>query len=52
MSIKKPDTRSRILDAVLSLVADDPDTGLRMADICILPPAPTCWSQPRSMSMR
>jgi AcrR family transcriptional regulator len=33
MSIKKPDTRSRILDAVLSLVADDPDTGLRMADI-------------------
>lgn len=33
MSIKKTDTRSRILDAVLSLIADDPDTGLRMADI-------------------
>lgn len=33
MSIKKSDTRSRILDAVLSLVADTPDTGLRMADI-------------------
>lgn len=33
MSIKKPDTRSRILDAVLALVSDTPDTGLRMADI-------------------
>jgi AcrR family transcriptional regulator len=33
MSTHKPDTRSRILEAVLSLVADDPETGLRMADI-------------------
>lgn len=33
MSIKKSDTRSRVLDAVLSLVADDPKTALRMADI-------------------
>jgi AcrR family transcriptional regulator len=33
MSINKSDTRSRVLDAVLSLVADTPETALRMADI-------------------
>lgn len=33
MSIKKTDTRTRILDATLALVADGPGNGLRMADI-------------------
>jgi len=33
MSIKKSDTRTRVLDAVLALVSDTPDTSLRMADI-------------------
>lgn len=33
MSIQKPDTRTRVLDAALSLVADGPVNGLRMADI-------------------
>lgn len=33
MSIKKSDTRTRILDAALALVADGPEGGLRMADI-------------------
>ena len=33
MSIKKSGTRSRVLDAVLSLIADTPETALRMADI-------------------
>ena len=33
MSIKKSDTRTRILDATLALVADGPGSGLRMADI-------------------